>query len=433
MRSATFALPSRSVREGLVPYWRPTFYGELEMNHARNLTRRSTIFGAAGTIASGLIRPQNLIPTQETSPSPIASSITTDFDRVPLWQTALDNRIVFGTSLATRQTTETDFLQLVNHEAAILFTADGLLWYKLRPTPGADVDFHYADQFMAIAEKQNQLVFGAHLVWDEGFGDGWTQDDLWGLDKNTAHNLLFDTIDAAVARYRGKMAGWVVVNEIIDAHEDDGIRRDYPWYETLGPSFIAESFYAAHDADSDALLVLNDFGFETDDEYNIASDKRKRAITVIDRLLYDGVPVHALGIQAHLGAADFTSKFDAKAYSQFLFDVADRGLVILISEMDVLDDGLPADIAARDKAIGEIYEQYLDVALAEPAVGSLMTFGLSDRYTWLQEDYPREDDATRRPLPFDEELQPKPAYIALETVLQNAPSRGLIWRVPRGC
>ena len=284
-----------------------------------------------------------------------------------------------------------------------------------------------------MAEAQQQLVFGAHLVWDEGFGEGWTEDDLWGLDQATAHRLLFDSLTETVTRYKGRTAGWIVVNEVIDAHEDDGIRRDYPWYETLGgPDFIAEAFHAAQDADPDALLVLNEFGFETDDEYDTAADKRERALRVIDGLLEAGAPVQALGVQAHLEGADFASRFDTDAYRQFLGDVADRGLKILITEMDVLDDGLPPDAAERDAIVAEMYGTYLDVALAEPAVGALITFGLTDRYTWLQEDYPREDGEPRRPLPYDEDFQPKPAWEAIETSLANAPLRGLLWRPLRG-
>jgi endo-1,4-beta-xylanase len=222
-----------------------------------------------------------------------------------------------------------------------------------------------------------------------------------------------------------------VVNEIVDAHEADGTRKDFPWYETIGPSFIAEAFHAAQEADPDALLILNEFGFETDDEFDAAADKQAKALIVIDQLLSDGAPVQALGVQAHLEAADFATKFDAAAYSKFLADVAGRGLKILITEMDVLDDGLPADEAARDAAIGDVYRQYLDVALAEPGVSALITFGLTDRYTWLQEDYPREDGAARRPLPFDEDLQPKPAYDALKSALESAPDRELLWPVPK--
>jgi endo-1,4-beta-xylanase len=398
------------------------------MINRHTLSRRSTVLAAAaGATTAGLIRPTRLLAQDAT---PAASPTLPDITRTPLWQTALNNRLVFGTSFATWQG-DPDYVQLIDHEAAILFTEDDFLWYKLKPAPDAELDFTPADEFFALAEKQQQLILGAHLVWDEGFGEGWTEDDLWGLDEATAHSLLFDTLEAVVTRYRGRVAGWIVVNEVIDAHEADGIRRDYPWYETLGPGFIAESFHAAHEADPDALLILNEFGFETDDEFDAAADKRAKALILIDQLLDGGAPVHAFGIQAHLEAEDFANKFDADAYSQFLSDVADRGLDILITELDVLDDGLPADNAARDTAIGEIYQQYLDVALAEPAVGSLITFGLTDRFTWLQEDYPREDEAPRRPLPFDEDLQPKPAYDALQSALENAPSRSLLWRTPR--
>ncbi|MBA2246716.1 MAG: endo-1,4-beta-xylanase [Chloroflexia bacterium] len=60
-----------------------------------------------------------------------------------------------------------------------------------------------------------------------------------------------------------------------------------------------------------------------------------------------------------------------------------------------------------------------------------MTFGLTDRYTWLQEDYPREDGGERRPLPFDADLRPKPAYDALLTGIEGATPRDPVWRSPR--
>jgi endo-1,4-beta-xylanase len=387
------------------------------------------MLGAAGVTAAGLGARSRFAAAQGATPAAGATPVA-GFDRVPLWLPAAERGIIYGTSLATWQLDE-DYPALVNHEAAILFTEDDLLWYKLRPTPDAELDFQFGDQFIELAESQQQLVFGAHLVWDEGFGEGWTEDELWGMDEQTARSLLFDTVEAVVDRYRGRVAGWVVVNEVIDAHEADGLRRDYPWYETIGPSFIAESFEIAHAADPDATLVLNEFGFETDDEFDAAADKQRNALIVLDGLLDAGVPVHAFGVQAHLEAADFAEKFDAAGYASFLAEIAARGLSVLITEMDVLDDGLPADVAARDEAVADVYRRYLDVALAEPAVASVMTFGLTDRYTWLQEDYPREDGEPRRPLPFDDALQPKPAYDALFGALQEAPPRPGLWQSPR--
>jgi endo-1,4-beta-xylanase len=51
----------------------------------------------------------------------------------------------------------------------------------------------------------------------------------------------------------------------------------------------------------------------------------------------------------------------------------------MITEMDVLDDGLRRDIAGRDAGVADVYARYLSVALDEPAVKVLVTFGLSDR------------------------------------------------------
>jgi GH35 family endo-1,4-beta-xylanase len=48
------------------------------------------------------------------------------------------------------------------------------------------------------------------------------------------------------------------------------------------------------------------------------------------------VPVHALGVQAHLNAQNFARNFDTVAFRTFLSEVASRGLYIFITEMDVI-------------------------------------------------------------------------------------------------
>src|SRR5918995_7179240 len=242
------------------------------MREAHRLTRRLTLLGAAGATAAGLIGGLRIAAAHQATPQ------ATPISREPLWQTAWENGIVFGTSTSTWQLEDADYAQLVDHEAAILFTEDELLWWRLRPTPDAELDFQYADQFMAFAERNQQLVLGAHLVWDEGFGEEWTEDDLWGIEEETARALLFETVEQVVGRYRGRVAGWIVVNEAIDAHEEDGLRRDFPWYETVGPAYIEEAFNKAAEIDPDAVLIFNEFGFETDDEFDAAADKRAKAL-----------------------------------------------------------------------------------------------------------------------------------------------------------
>jgi endo-1,4-beta-xylanase len=391
-------------------------------------TRRSFLFGAAGAAAIGLIGCSGSGQTRRSAPARVDCRDTAGAGRMPLWETALQRGIVYGSSTATWQLSDAGYRRLFAREAAILFTEDDLLWYRLRPTPKSGLDFKYGDQIAAFTNRQGMLMFGAHLVWDQGFGDGWTDDDLWGIGEQRARHLIFDTIHQTVGRYRGQVAGWIVANEVLDG---SGLRANVPWYETIGPSYVAESFHATHERDPDAILVLNDFGYETDDDFGSASDKRAATLQYLDELLADDVPVHALGVQAHLQAANFADAFDGDGYGRFLSDVADRGLRILITEMDVLDDGLPPKMSVRDQAIAEVTQRYLEVALDEPAVASLMTFGLSDRYTWLEEDYPRSDGAPRRPLPFDQQLRPKPAYDALRANLEQAKPRDPLWRPPR--
>jgi endo-1,4-beta-xylanase len=352
---------------------------------------------------------------------------TSDGDR-RLWETAIARGLVYGSSGATWQLADPAYRRLFAREAAILLTEDDLLWWKIRPTPESDLQLESGDEIVALAERHEQLVLGAHLVWDQGFGGGWTQADLEGMSESRARAVLSDSVEQVVARYRGRVAAWIVANEVLDRY---GLRPDVPWWGTIGPAYVAEAFHVAHDADGDALLVLNDYGYETDDDSSYAEEKRVATLDFLDELLAGDVPVHALGIQAHLHAQRIASGFDARAYRRFLGEVADRGLRILITELDVLDDGLPAGVRARDRGVAAALERYLEVALDEPAVAAVLTFGLSDRYTWLQEERPRDDNTPRRPLPFDAELRPKAAYGALQRSLAGAPRREPLWRPPR--
>ncbi len=387
--------------------------------------RRSVLAGAAGAAAAG-VAGGGLVGTVA---SPVAAAPPTGLP--PLWVTAYKKGFVYGTAWATWQEGRR-FNSLVNREAAILFTQDDLLWYVLKPTPDSPLDFSYADRLFARAERHGQLVFAAHLVWDEGFGDGWTDDDLWGLSERKARRLLFGTARAMLERYRGRVAGWIVANEVTDPEGRRGVRTNVPWYHTIGPEYISEMFALAEEEDPGATRVLNEFGFETVNEYGDSPyDRQKATLQVIDMLIKRGTPPQALGIQAHLLADRFAERFHPGRYQRFLREVTDRGLDILITEMDVLDEGLPRDVVIRDRMVGSVYRRYLDAALDNDRVRAVMNFGLSDKYTWLDEDYPRDDGAHRRPLPFDRRCYKKKAFEAIRVSFLDADQREPLWVPPR--
>lgn len=91
--------------------------------------------------------------------------------------------------------------------------------------------------------------------------------------------------------------------------------------------------------------------------------------------------------------------------------------------MDVNDSQLPRDIQRRDRIVAGVYEDYLSVVLDEPAVIAVITWGLSDRYTYLSEFHPRSDHQPVRPLPMDTNLQPKLAWNALARAFQQTRKR----------
>ncbi|MGW0229369.1 endo-1,4-beta-xylanase [Actinopolymorpha singaporensis] len=399
------------------------------MGTSTSLHRRAFLLGAGAAATAGVVG----LGTAETAHAAEVAGTRV----APLWRAAARKGLLFGSSAATWQLEDADYADLHARHAALLLTEDDLLWWRLRPTPDSGLDFTYADRIVEFAERNRQLVLGAHLVWDQGFGDGWGEDDLWNIPEDRARELLYGTMRAVMRRYRHRVPIWSVVNEAIVNGTDTGhggLREDVPWFQTIGPDYVAHAFRVAHDTDSHACLMMNDFGYETVNQWgDEPADKQRNTLRVLDDLLGAGVPVHAFGIQGHLLADRFHERFHARQYLRFLSELADRGLRILITELDVLDDGLPTATGPRDRMVADVYRRYLDVTLECADVVAVVDFGLSDRYTWLDEDYPREDGTHRRPLPFDADLRPVRAYHAERRSLGSAPRRRPAWKSPRTC
>jgi endo-1,4-beta-xylanase len=383
--------------------------------------RRSMLLGAAGAAAAGVVG---------AVPGLASADVAKAAGRPPLWMQAERAGIVFGSSIATWQF-DSQYKKLYAHEAGLLWPEDDLLWYRLKPTPHSKLDFSFGDHVFRFARHHHQLRVGNFLVWDQGFGSGWQDSDVWDISKKRAKKLLFGTARRMVDHYKGTLKAWMVANEVTDPEGDKhGIRTNVPWYNTIGPRYINHVFHIAQEHDPKALRVINEFGFETVNQYGDTAEARRRAfLKAIDHLMGQGAPIQAVGIQGHLLADDFHNRFHEHAYRQFLRELRDRDLKILITEMDVLDDGLPKAPKIRDQKVADVYRHFLDVALDETAVKVVITFGLTDRYTWLDEDYPRDDGAHRRPLAFDRNMHAKPAYFAISHAFRHAPRRNLLWQL----
>ena len=314
-----------------------------------------------------------------------------------------------------------DFANAIRRECNMLMNA-GLKWHygskPLRPTPDT-FDFTAGDWTADFAQKHNLLFRGHTLVWHQGLPP-WFEETV---KQENAREILVNHVQTVAKHFAGRIHSWDLLNEAIELGDGraDNLRKT-PWLEFIGPEYVEIAFRTAAEADPKAMLVYNDYGLE----YDTPDQEQKR--TAVLKFLEDqkskGTPIHALGIQSHLDHLEKTEKkFSAKKFREFLKNVADLGLKIMLTELDVNDTKLAGDINLRDRYVAAAYEDYLSVVLDEPAVIAVITFGLSDRYTWLTE-FPREDGQPVRPLPLDAQMKRKLAWQAMARAIDAAPQRG---------
>ncbi len=120
--------------------------------------------------------------------------------------------------------------------------------------------------------------------------------------------------------------------------------------------------------------------------------------------------------------------FDPSVLTRLLDEASGLGLHVFITELDVGDHRLPHSIRRRDEGVARIYRAYLDTALAHPAVALVATWGLSDKYSWLNEPYYKHFAWTARPLPLDRGMKRKPAWAAMAHAFDRAPTRPTLER-----
>jgi hypothetical protein len=129
-------------------------------------------------------------------------------------------------------------------------------------------------------------------------------------------------------------------------------------------------------------------------------------------MLERGVPIDGVGFQAHL-AGPVPS--DHRALTAW---VGRLGLEWAPTELDV---PLPAgtEPLGRTERQAAGYRQVASACLDDPACDTIVTWGLSDRYTWWRTLIP--GGLFPEALHFDEDLAPKPAAFALHETLAAAP------------
>jgi endo-1,4-beta-xylanase len=332
----------------------------------------------------------------------------------PLAKLAEKKGILFGTAVRGEALKNVAYADLVAEQCRIGVPEGALKWDSLRPTPDR-YDFGPGDYYYQFLSSHGMKYRGHALVWEQALPK-WFGSVVNGQN---AKKMMLDHISTVVGHYAGKMHSWDVINEVLKIEDGrpDGLKNT-PWLQLIGADYIELALHAAHEADPKAILVYNENWLEPEDRGT--DRKRQAALALLTGLKKKGVPIHGLGIQSHLFAETIVG---GPSFDRFLKQVTDLGMEILITELDIRDQHQPANIPARDQAVAKQYANYLSFMLQHKSLKTVLTWGLSDRYTWITEQSPRPDGAPVRPLPYDADLHPTPAWQAMATAFEQASSR----------
>ncbi len=226
------------------------------------------------------------------------------------------------------------------------------------------------------------------------------------LDPVQVHGAMQNWINTVVARYKGKVKAWDVVNEVIDesgnfrtgTHEGDS----FFWYDVLGESYITNAFHYAHAADPDALLFINDYNLE----HNPA--KLSVLISLVNQLKSAGVPIHGIATQMHINIHTSNSSID-----NMFTQLAATGLKIHVSELDVrINPNNTTPFASTPALLNQQADKYKYVAQSYkskiPAVQryGITVWNVTDADSWIVTSMGETDF----PCLFDAGYNKKPAF-----------------------
>ena len=262
------------------------------------------------------------------------SSDGLDDAALPALKDAFRNDFVIGAALDQSVFSREDenTARMVSQQFNSISPENCLKWSSIQPSEDT-FTFDPADAFVRFGTENDMLIHGHVLVWHKEVPD-WVFKDKQG--KPASRRLLLKRlrkhIHTVVGRYKGRISSWDVVNEVI---EDSGSLRKSNWQQIIGGAFIEKAFTYAHQADPKARLLYNDYNMEM-------PDKRKRVIRLIRDLRKKGIPVHAVGMQAHW-SLDSPSLADIE---QSIISYAAADVDVIISELDI--DVLPSAWKHRD-------------------------------------------------------------------------------------
>lgn len=283
---------------------------------------------------------------------------------------------------------EPQYLETLRREFNMIVAENSFKMDAVRPSRTA-FNFTDTDALVSFAQANNMKVRGHTLIWHNQI-PGWLVNGNFTRDQ--VIDIMREHIFTLVGRYRGIVMAWDVVNEAID--DSNGAMRNSFWNQRIGPEYIRLAFEFARQADPDAKLYYNDYSIEG------MNTKSNAVYNLVSNLKNQGVPIDGVGWQMHQ-----INGFRIQAANQTnARRLAALGLEISMTEMDVRISLPTSADELQQQALA--YSDSINFCLTEPNCKALVTWGFTDKYSWIPGTFSGMGDA----LIYNTNYQPKPAY-----------------------
>lgn len=244
---------------------------------------------------------------------------------------------------------------------------------------GGKYHFEELDALVSLAASNGKEIHGHTLVFGEAYSADMEKKFMEASPEEAA-KILEEYITTVVSRYNGKnghgtINAWDVINEPF--HPDDWAEyRDHMWLRKLGineetgiPRYIEIALRAAHKANPDAQLYINDWALEHD------PDRWGALIDLLNKLDEEGIPVHGVGFQAHLDPDDIQEILGSNIVAERFKQLEGMGKKARISEISV--EGEDPELQAK------AYAKMLRTAIGAKNCTNVNFWGLASNPTYF--------------------------------------------------
>jgi endo-1,4-beta-xylanase len=301
----------------------------------------------------------------------------------------------FGCAVGNGYWNDSQCIKIIQDNCTAFVNENAFKWGEMESQRG-HVDWSQVDKLIDFAQQHGGLVKLHNFFWHQD-QPGWLQ-NLSGAELEKA---MRERIQYTADHIKGKeylIYGIDVVNEAID---DNGNLRNSLYSQKLGNNWVTKAYTMAREIlGNNVKLIYNDYNMEYGGNKNNAVHnlvKDLKAANLVDEV---GFQMHTV-CDGHVNINNLKNIF--KSY-------AEVGVKVNLSELDIrMNQGTRPSQDVLNKQ-GDYAYQIANALLSCGAARSILTWGITDRYSWLKGDVP---------LPFDYNYNAKPFKRGIERALSE--------------